>query len=84
MSDKKEIYEFEIHRNAEGGILAYCSPVGGSVGYRIAGPKAWGGSKELAAIEIRQDDLVEFVMSYAPQALAEILRRAKEIEEDKE
>lgn len=75
MSELKEIYELEIHRNAERSKLAFMSVKGEVGGYRIAGPKAWGGSTKLEEIEIRQGDLVEFVLSYAPQALAEILRR---------
>ncbi len=34
----------EIHRNAEGSKLAYMGVDGYDCSYRIAGPKAWGGS----------------------------------------
>lgn len=68
----KEIYEFEISRNAEGGILATAGLKGDDCSYRIAGPKAWGGSKRLASIEITQRDMVEFIRSYAPGALADL------------
>jgi len=71
-----EIYEFEICRNAEGGTLAYANLKGDSLGYRIAGPKGWGGTKTLANIEIKQHDLVEFVQSYAPRAHAQIVAAA--------
>jgi len=73
-----EVYEFEIHRNAEGSILAYATLKGEGSGYRIAGPKAWGGSKKLAEIDISQRDLVEFIRSYAPAALADITKQPPE------
>jgi len=69
----KEIYEFEIARNAEGGILATAGIKGADTSYRIAGPKAWGGSSTIAKIDISQRDLVEFVLCYAPGAYAEIV-----------
>jgi len=69
----KEIYEFEIARNAEGGILATAGIKGADTSYRIAGPKAWGGSSKIAKIDISQHDLVEFVLCYAPGAYAEIV-----------
>jgi hypothetical protein len=72
MSNEKEVYELEIHRNAEGSKLAFMSVRGEGSGYRISGPKALGGSRKLEGTEIRQDDLVEFIKSYAPKALAEL------------
>jgi hypothetical protein len=74
----QEIYEIEICRNAEGGTLAYANLKGDSSGYRIAGPKGWGGTKILATIEISQHDLVEFIKSYAPRAFAELVAFSKE------
>lgn len=69
----KEIYEFEISKNAEGGILATAGVKNAGDSYRIAGPKAWGGSSIIAKIDISQHDLVEFVRFYAPGAYAEII-----------
>ncbi|MBW3512042.1 hypothetical protein [Janthinobacterium sp. NKUCC06_STL] len=68
-----EIYEFEIAKNAEGGILATAGVKGADTSYRIAGPKAWGGSSTIAKINISQRDLVEFILCYAPCAYAEIV-----------
>lgn len=61
---------FEIHHNAEGSVLAYAGVVGDGVCYRIAGPKAWGGSRKLAEIEVRGEDLVEYIKMYAPDVLS--------------
>jgi len=67
-----EIYEFEISRNREGDLLATAGVKGDSSSYRIAGPKAWGGSSRVASIEITQRDMVEFIRCYAPGALADL------------
>lgn len=69
---RNEIYELEISRNREGGILATAGVKGEGTSYRISGHKAWGGSTRLAAIEISQRDMVEFIRCYAPGALAEL------------
>lgn len=67
-------HRLEIHRNSEGGSLAYLSPITEegktTSGYRIAGPKAWGGSTFIASIDISEDDLVEYIKSYATEILA--------------
>jgi hypothetical protein len=60
----------EIEVNAEGGNLAYLSPVGSSSGYRIAGPKAWGGSKSIAKLNISSKDLASYIKMYAPDVLS--------------
>lgn len=69
MSEDK-LHLFEICRNAEGHLLAYLSPLDEEgrekSGYRIAGPKAWGGSKSLAKIKISTSDLAVYVNQYAP------------------
>jgi hypothetical protein len=47
----------EIEINKEGSKLSYlCKEDGG--GYRIAGPKPWGGSRALAKIKVDSDDLI--------------------------
>lgn len=68
-----EIYEFEIAKNAEGGILATAGVKGADTSYRFAGPKALGGSSTIAKINISQRDLVVFILCYAPCAYAEIV-----------
>ena len=65
---------FQIERNLEGAKVAYLSPLDAdgkmSHGYRIAGPKAWGGSTTLAEIEISTDSLVTYIKEYAPDVIA--------------
>lgn len=74
------LHRLEIERNAEGNKLALLSPVddNGEItsGYRIAGPKAWGGSYNLARIDISSDDLAAYIKDYAPDVLA-ILQEAE-------
>lgn len=69
-------YRIEILRNGEGDDLAYFSPIDehGEVesGYRIAGPKAWGGAAMLASIDISEADLFECIKSYAPNVFKAI------------
>ncbi len=57
----------EVRVNAEGQKLAYFSKENGEGGMRIAGPKAWGGSKKIAQLKIKHVDLIEFIESYAPE-----------------
>lgn len=64
-----KLHILEIEQNAEGGKLAYLSKEGESCGYRVAGPKAWGGSKNIAKLKIREDDLVEYIKIYAPEII---------------
>jgi hypothetical protein len=45
------------------------SPVSG---YRISGPKAWGGSVKLAEIKISTDDLAHYIREYAPDVLEKL------------
>ena len=67
------IHHLQIRQNAEGSKLAIMSPIddGGkaSSGFRIAGPKAWGGSEMLADIKISTDDFVRYFKEYEPDAL---------------
>jgi hypothetical protein len=67
----------EIHRNAENSTLAYLSPLDeneelGSGCYRIAGPKAWGGSKLITKIKIDSSDIVRYIKGYAPDILEKL------------
>lgn len=62
-------YTLEIAVNAEGNHLAYLGKTEASSTYRIAGPKAWGGKRDLATLKITESDLVEFIKSYAPEII---------------
>jgi len=70
------IFLLEVEQNAEGSKLAYLSPLDADgkkrSGYRIAGPKAWGGSKSIAKLKISDDDLVSFIKSYAPEIISRL------------
>jgi hypothetical protein len=65
----------EIERNAEGDDLAYLSVEGSGVGYRIAGPKAWGGSRQLVKLNIRRADLITFIKDFAPDLIEKLTKR---------
>jgi len=60
------MHYLQIERNAEGHKLATMSPVdadgGMSSGFRIAGPKAWGGSATLADIKISTDESLQVLI----------------------
>ena len=63
------VYILEVEINAEGDPLAYLSVEGEASGYRIAGPKAWGGSSSVAKLKISEDDLVTFIKLDAPEVI---------------
>jgi hypothetical protein len=71
-------YLLEVDINAEGQKLA-CIGKGTKEGYtdggcyRIAGQKAWGGSRNIARLEISESDLVEFIKSYAPEIIPQLV-----------
>lgn len=69
-------YILEVEINAEGAKLAYLSPTDENgntqCGYRIAGPKAWGGSRNIAKLKISSADLIHFITHYAPDVLEEL------------
>lgn len=46
----------DIERNAEGQVLAILGDR--RTGYRIAGPKAWGGSRNIASLQVKPADLI--------------------------
>ena len=71
------LYLLEIEQNAEGSKLAYLSKDGDGCGFRIAGPKAWGGSRSLAKLKISTDDFVRFIESYAPDVLEALIANNK-------
>lgn len=70
------LFILEVEQNAEGSKLAYLSPADENgnpkSGYRIAGPKAWGGSSNLARLKVGSDDLITFIKDYAPGVLKEL------------
>lgn len=70
------IYELEVCKNAEGGTLAYMSKKGSGSGYRIAGPKAWGGSRTIVKIDISQRDMLAFIRGCAPEIVEELAASA--------
>ena len=76
-----DIHILQIERNAEGSVLAYLSPTDENGvqqdGYRIAGPKAWGGSENIAKLKISEKDLITYIKKYAPDI-------CKKLIEDKE
>lgn len=61
----------EVERNAEGSVLAILSPIEENgeapCGLRVAGPKAWGGSINMARLKISDRDLERYVREYAPE-----------------
>lgn len=57
----------EVEKNAEGSVLAVMGREGANCGYRIAGPKAWGGSRSIAKLKISDKDLAEYINCYAPE-----------------
>ncbi len=71
-------YLLEVEINAEGNKLAYLGKGNREDGYtddgcyRIAGPKAWGGSRNLARLEISEHDLSEFINIYAPELIKQL------------
>ena len=71
-------HRFQIERNAEGSKLAYLSPVDEDnktqSGFRIAGPKAWGGSRTLAEIDLSTNDIVRYIKQYAPDVMNELIK----------
>lgn len=66
----------EVEINAEGDKLAYLSPEGATGGYRIAGPKAWGGSRNLARLNVSDSDLERYVRGYAEEVATSISDKA--------
>jgi len=69
---KKKI-NLEIRRNGEGQLFAVMSRDEAS-GYRIAGPKAWGGSEDVASLTINPSDLITFIREYVPELIPEIIK----------
>ena len=66
------MFILEVEENGEGDKLAYLSKEGSGRGYRIAGPKAWGMSKNIATLKISEDDLVKFIKQYAPEVIEKL------------
>ena len=77
---KAIIFEFKIEVNAEGSKLAYLSKKDDGSAFRIAGPKAWGGSKNLATIEFDDEDLTRFIVDYVPELVPMLVKALKEKE----
>ena len=75
------IHILEIEQNAEGDKLAYLFPIdengNAESGYRIAGPKAWGGSKNIARLELSSNNLLAYIKQYAPEVVEAVLKAEK-------
>lgn len=70
-------YLLEVEINAEGNKLAYLGKgtkdgYAEGCSYRIAGPKAWGGSQNIARLEISDHDMVEFIKCCAPEIVEQL------------
>lgn len=76
MNDKI-IFLLEIDINAEGDKIAYLGKEGARSTYRIAGPKAWGGKRNIALLKINEDDIVIFLKDYAPEIIDRIINEYK-------
>jgi len=74
-------HRIEICKNGEYSKLAYMAPVNedGEIdsGYRIAGPKGWGGTSTIATIDISEENLIKYIKEYAPNVLKELRSRKK-------
>jgi len=77
-----KLHLLEVERNGEGSTLAYLSPTDkdgtAKSGYRLAGPKAWGGSRSLAKLKVSSSDLVAYIKQYAPEVLKELRKESKD------
>jgi len=88
--NKKEnrmaLHMLEIEVNAEGNKLAYLSPTNEKgetqSGYRLAGPKAWGGSKNIARLKVSTSDIVRYIKEYAPDVLTELTEMLCELKKE--
>lgn len=67
-------YEIEVHKNAEGDFIAYFQNNKSGSGYRIAGPKAWGGSTRITKLQFCEYDLISALKMQAP----EVVKKLKE------
>jgi hypothetical protein len=67
----------DVSKNAEGGTLAILSTLDKKGdrydGFRIAGPKAWGGSNNIASLKLTTDDLIDFIKGYTPEIIKELI-----------
>jgi len=66
------VHILDIEVSAEGSKLAYFAPKGSDTGFRISGPKAWGGSKNIARLTITDDDLAQYIKVYAPEVIKKL------------
>ncbi len=64
---KNNGFTLEIVKNGEGHVTAILSREGDSCGYRIAGPKLWGGHTRIATLSISHNDMEIFIREYAPE-----------------
>lgn len=60
----------------DGRKIAYASAKGARHGFRIAGPKAYGGVRNLATLEFSEADLLAFIDTCAPHLRAKLAAQA--------
>lgn len=65
-------HRIDIERNAELSLIVFATPLKqnkevGDSGYRLIGPKAWGGSKNIASFDITETPLVNFIKKFSPE-----------------
>ena len=73
-----EQFILDIEVNAEGAKLAILKKIGEASGYRLAGPKAWGGSRNIATLKFKASDLVTFIKVYAPEIIPMLIEEKPE------
>lgn len=57
----------------DGQKIAYLSAKGARSGFRIAGPKSWGGVRNLATLDFSEADLLAFINTCAPGLRAKLI-----------
>ena len=71
MNDKIN-FVLDVEINAEGDKLGILYVEGSASGFRLAGPKAWGGSRNIAKLKFDDKDLVRFIKEYAPDIIPKL------------
>jgi len=72
MSEEKIMFQLDVEINAEGDKLAVLGVVGAGHAFRLAGPKAWGGSRNIARLKFDEHDLIRFIKEYAPEIIPKL------------
>lgn len=68
-----KLHMLEVEINSEGDKLVYLHPLDDkgetNGGRRIAGPKAWGGSRNIARLNVSSEELVRYIKDHAPDVV---------------